>query len=601
MVAPVVVAATAGDVERSASNRTKVAHVVLTLSPGGLERLVCDLSVSSKTAGLDVVVACLDTDGTLADALRREDVPVHLIRRRPGLDPGLLLRLARFLRDEHVTVVHTHGPDPMFYGGWAAWLARIPVRIHTQHDTMLEDGSWREHLKFRLAALAFHDVVAVSGKTFEMLEKHRIGRCRLRAIPNGIDEKRFAATERPGGVSVLPGERREMVIGTVARLAPEKALDRLIDAFAVLRQVRPRTHLTIVGDGPERQRLEAQADRLKLGPAVTFLGHQNNVAHVVRQFDMFVLPSITEGIPLALLEAMAAGLPAIATAVGGVPEVVTDDTGVLVPSGDPRALLEAMVDLVDHPEKRLRLGASAAARVRRQFSLTRMSAAYRALYRGVDATRWWVRPIRRTLSAALPRTLIAWRGPTDRPVVALTLDDGPDPVYTPKILDVLRARGVRATFFLVGAKADRHPELVSRIVEEGHHLGNHSYRHPRFGTLSWRTARQEIVDTRRALGAWEPGAPRLFRPPHGTLCAASTLVPWLHGETVVLWNVDFKDFRAESAVDITEQLTRRTFTGGDIILYHGHTPAALEALPSVLSAALDQGMTFVPAARMCQR
>ncbi len=581
----------------------KVAHIVLSLQPGGLERLVCDLVVSAGERGIEAMVCCLDTDGALARGLRRAGIAVHLVPRKAGLDPGLVIRLAKFLRRERVTVVHTHGPDPMFYGGWAAWLANVPVRLHTQHDTMLEDGGWRHRLKFRLAAPAFHHVVAVSRKTHEIAARHCGKRSRLRTIPNGIDERRFNAACEPGGDPRLLTDPRHHVIGTVARLAPEKGLDRLIDAFSIVHKLRPHTRLTIVGDGPERDRLEAQVERLDVAGAVTLLGHQDHVARIVRHFDIFVLPSLTEGIPLALLEAMASGLPAIATAVGGVPEIVThDENGVLVPAGDPRALLEAIVDLLDRGEKRQQLGARAAATIRQHFSLSRMSSSYRALYRGDDTTRRWLRPVRRLLEAALPRAVVMWRGPTDRPEIALTLDDGPDPRYTPRILEVLRARDVRATFFLVGAKTVRHPDLVTRILEEGHQLGNHSYRHSDFGRLSLDAARREVVDTRRALAALQPGAPpRLFRPPHGRLCAASTVVPWLQGETVVLWNVDFKDFEAETGADITDKLGGRRLAAGDIILYHGHNEAALDALPEILDAAHREGLRFVPVSRMCGR
>jgi peptidoglycan/xylan/chitin deacetylase (PgdA/CDA1 family) len=201
----------------------------------------------------------------------------------------------------------------------------------------------------------------------------------------------------------------------------------------------------------------------------------------------------------------------------------------------------------------------------------------------------------------LPRDLMMWRGPVDRPEIALTLDDGPDPYYTPRILQILKAERVHATFFLIGAKAAEHGDLVARILADGHEIGNHSYSHPHFGTLSWSAAKGEISRTRGILDASEPGpARRLFRPPFGVVSAASTLVPWLKGETVVLWNVDFKDFSAEAAADITDHVAARRFTPGDIILYHGHNPAALEALPNILQSAQREGLGFVPVSRMCQ-
>ena len=580
----------------------KIVHVVLSLQPGGLERLVCDLSVSTSRSGSEVLVCCLDVDGKLSDSLRRAGVRVLVVKRRPGLDASLILRLARLFRRERVGVVHTHGLDPMLYAGWAARLAGIPGRVHTQHATMLEAADWRRRLKFRVAARAFHKIVAVSARTHDIVLAHHHAAAQVVTIANGVDERRFAAAVPHQALPVVPGERRDLVIGTVARLAPEKALDRLLDVFAIVRQTRPRVRLIIVGDGPERGRLEALVDRLGIRPAVSFLGHQDNVERILQQFDVFVLSSLTEGIPLALLEAMAAGIPVVATAVGGVPEVVGHaESGLLVSPEDPRSLLHAIVDLLDHPEKRASLGTKAAARIRDKFSLSRMAADYRKLYRQGDAARWWARPMRLLMSSALPRTFLTWHGPRSRPEIALTLDDGPDPTYTPQLLSVLKAHRVRATFFLIGDKAARYPELVERIAADGHQLANHSYRHADFSTLSWSAAREEILATRRVLQDIEPSATApLFRPPRGTMCAASTVVPWMQGHTVVLWNVDFKDFLAETPADVTDRLEQRRLDSGDIILFHGHNPAALEALPFVLRSAQRAGLAFVPASRMCE-
>ena len=390
----------------------RVAHVVLTLQPGGLERLVCDLAHSSKETGAEAIVYCLDTDGALAPGLRRAGIDVQLVRRNAGLDPGLVLRLAARFRRERVTVVHTHGPDPMFYGGWGAWLARVPVRVHTQHDTMLESGGWRERLKFRLASPAFNDIVAVSGKTREIVARYRAGLGRLWTIPNGIDEQRFKGAAEPGDTPLF-GDHRVHVVGTVARLAPEKALDRLIDAFSLVSRLRPSTRLVIVGDGPERERLEAQVDRLRLAHVVSFLGHRDDVAGIVRASTRSCCLRRPRD-PLALLEAMGSGVAVVATAVGGVPEVVThEESGILFRPGTP-APCSKRLSIRGPP------GQARAVRVQRGGACSRAvqsvpdGGGLSPIYRGTDATRWWLRPARRLLEAALPRTF-RWRGSARQP------------------------------------------------------------------------------------------------------------------------------------------------------------------------------------------
>jgi glycosyltransferase involved in cell wall biosynthesis len=167
----------------------------------------------------------------------------------------------------------------------------------------------------------------------------------------------------------------------VARLAPEKGIPVLLEAFAPLAHERPDLQLVIVGDGRERGELERLAQRLHIEHAVEFLGYQDAVESILVTLDLFVLPSLTEGIPLALLEAMGAGLPAVATAVGGVPEVIENGvSGVLVPPNDPLALRTAISSLLEHPDDRARIGANAVRRVQEKFGLAAAAAAYWDVY-----------------------------------------------------------------------------------------------------------------------------------------------------------------------------------------------------------------------------
>jgi glycosyltransferase involved in cell wall biosynthesis len=564
-----------------------------------LERLVVDLSCATSRWGDDVVVFCLDEEGALASALRETGCRVILVRRRQGLDPTLVFRLAGAFRGERLDVVHTHGLDPMLYGGIAARLAGVPIRVHTQHDTKLATSEWRRRLKFRLAARHFSYIVAVSEATRAMLERYRAGRVRLVTIQNGIPEGRYASAVT-GGDPASVGEGDARVIGTVARLSPEKGVDRLLDAFAILRLQHPRTHLLIAGDGPERGRLESQAARLGLGDAVTFLGYCERVQDVLPQCDAFALPSLTEGIPLALLEAMAAGLPCVATAVGGVPEVLVDgESGLLVAPDSPSALCSGIARVLTDAALAERLGANAVRRVAERFSMTTMAAAYRGLYRFRDSKRLLAAPARAALRALVPHGRLMWKGRTGGNNLSLTLDDGPHPVYTPRLLNILREENVRATFFLIGERMDRHPDLVARIVAEGHEVANHSYTHPHFDRIGWAEARAEIERTAGLLKRATSGvSSNLFRPPRGALAATSTLLAWMLGQRVVLWSIDFKDFLAETAAEIRTTLSGTKFAAGDVILYHGHSEAALEALPDILRGGRQAGFRFVSVSQL---
>lgn len=560
-----------------------VSHVVLSLEPGGLEMLICRLVVSSELQDLPTTVACLDEPGRLASQTERPGARIEVVRRRAGLDLTLILRLAKFFRRSRPDVLHTHSLDPMLYAGIAAMLARVPVRIHTQHNTWLADYSWKERLKYRVAQRFFDVIVAVSTQTDREVARYGVPRSRRRVILNGIDFAEYADFE-PGTATVEPpvDEAVGLTLGTVGRLAPEKGIHRLLDAFSVLRSRSPKLRLNIVGDGPERGRLERRAVELGLGDSVTFAGYRSDVRACLADFDLFVLPSITEGIPLALLEAMAAGLPLVASSVGGVPEVVRNESsGLLVPADDVDALVAACARLVNDPELRQRLGRGAVQEVTNRFRFSTMAYAYRALYE--QQRTGWLRGLAKGVLRALPADWMIWSRQRAGSRVALTFDDGPDPKYSPLVLDILREHGVQATFFLVGSRIESAPELVRRMRDEGHEIGNHSLTHPQFERLAVSQARQEIERTNRIIQENSGQICRLFRPPYGKLCRSSVIGAWRSGLGVAMWSVDLKDYSARTAEQIRVRQEMRPIRDGDVVLYHGESDAAVEALPGVIS------------------
>jgi glycosyltransferase involved in cell wall biosynthesis/peptidoglycan/xylan/chitin deacetylase (PgdA/CDA1 family) len=571
-----------------------VAHVLLSLKPGGLERLVVSLAAAEPTRDLVTLVCCLDEVGELGPAIQAAGGTVVLERRRPGFDLRLVWRLARLLRQHSVSAVHTHSLDPMFYGGLAAMLARVPVRVHTQHNTFLASWSPWERLKFRVASLFMTRIVAVSHQT------HQLALCcgapgrRVRTVLNGID---CAALERPPRRVERPDS--SLVIGTVARLSPEKGIHHLLAAFDAANRCANQLRLRIAGDGPERPRLEALAAQLESAPRIQFLGYRGDVGSVLDGLDLFVLPSLTEGIPLALLEAMAAGVPVIAAEVGGVPEVVTHlENGYLVPAGDTGALAGAITTLTRDSSLRATLAKNARERVRRDFSLSAMARAYRDIY--TDRPETAFKRSGKALLRRLPRQLMLWRGSITDRRIAITFDDGPDPEYTPQVLDILRHYGATATFFLIGKNAEQHSALVERILAGGHELGNHSFEHAEFDRLSWSRATEEIERTQSLLERIQGKPCRIFRPPKGRLCAASLLPAWRNWLTVVMWSVDLKDFRALSAPEITAALGPRGISPGDVVLYHGNSRPAIEALPEVLHRARAAGGRFAPVSELLE-
>ena len=576
----------------------KVGHVVLSLAVGGLEKMVCELIRSCRAHHMNSVIYCLDERGVLADQMEQLGIKVVLLKRRRGFDFRLLFSLASRFRQDGLTAVHTHNLDPMIYGGLAAWFAGIGRRIHTQHDVHVGTYSTQDRVKLVLSSLFIRTMVGVSSETARLLFASGVRPACCVTIANGVDLTTFGGKVSGNAEASSDGsaKNKHLLLGTVARLSPEKGLDCLIHAFALIHKESPITiYLEIAGEGGERKALEDQVERLGLASSVRFRGSLPRVDEFLMTLDIFVLPSLTEGIPLALLEAMASQLPVVGTRVGGVPEVVIhEESGILVPPNNPGELARAILDLVREPGKRKYLARNAQARIKEHFGLDTMVRRYRRLYLADLPEGWLIHVAKNIVRRLLPNRLILWRQRVERNIACITFDDGPDGIYTPQILDILRQFDVHATFFLIGNRIEANKTIVHRMVKEGHEVGNHSYSHPKIDQLSLAEAADEIVRTTAVIESCSGKPSRLFRPPEGKLCLGSIVGAWLNGQRIVMWNIDLKDCFATSTEDVDDALADATITPGDIILYHGDSVASLEALPRVLARMSRDGIKLVP-------
>ncbi len=359
---------------------------MLGLNVGGLERVVLRLLGRLDRARWEPVVVALDEPGALAPELARLGVPLRVMGRAPGFDAELVVRLAAVVRREGARLVHTHNTAAHLYGSLAARLARAgggalgPRVVHTKHGRD-EPSRRRRVLLNRLASALSDRVVTVSDDAAAVaIEIERVRPAKVVTIWNGVDGGEFRPRAAASARAALGVPEGGFHVGCVARLAPVKDHRTLLDAFARFRAGRPDAHLTLVGDGPERAALEARAARLELDGAVTFAGERPEVAPLLAAFDVFALSSLSEGISLTLLEAASAGLPIVATRVGGNEEVVLDaETGVLVPAADPAAFAAALAAVAARSD-RATMGALGRARVERRFSVERMAQAYAKVY-----------------------------------------------------------------------------------------------------------------------------------------------------------------------------------------------------------------------------
>jgi glycosyltransferase involved in cell wall biosynthesis len=345
----------------TAAHPIRVLHVITSLVFGGAERLVVSAATLLPAARFESVICCLAMRGPLAAKAERAGVRVESLGVFPGLrHPLAFLRLYRLIRRLRPDVVHTHLQAANLYGRFAAWLAGVPVIVATEHNLYASKAGRYVRVE-RLLARRTTMLVAVSDQVRRFLsEQLQLPVSSIRVIRNGVGEP-TASHEGPAALrsrlGILPDD---VVLATVASLTAKKGHEFLIRAVAILRDRGVGCSLVLAGEGPERPRLESLAAALQLSTRVHFLGAIDGPADVLAIADLFVLPSVVEGLPLALLEAMMAAKPVIATSVGGVPEVVvSDQNGILVPPRSADALACAIERLVASPEMRDALGRSA--------------------------------------------------------------------------------------------------------------------------------------------------------------------------------------------------------------------------------------------------
>lgn len=355
----------------------RVELVVPTLHVGGMERLVIFMAGEFRNRGIDAGITVIEELGSLGVEASESGIPVTLVR-----TPGLLTNvkapaLTDHFRDRQLDVVHAHS------GVWlkaarAARAAGIPGVIHTFHG-VVENEAWHVNAMRRLASWATNDIVAVSESLKEVLnEKAGIPDDRIATIINGVDTRRFAP--RP---HLLSGSEPEgaFTVGHVARLDSIKNQEMLLRAFAQLKATVSRARLVIAGDGPMRATLEGLASSLEVTSSVQFAGEVRDTAPLYQTFDAFALSSVSEGTSMSILEAMASGVPVVATAVGGTPALVDGGRlALLVPSNDSEAMAKGLAQLAGDREKCETLAAAAREYTVQNYSSEAMLQRYIELY-----------------------------------------------------------------------------------------------------------------------------------------------------------------------------------------------------------------------------
>ncbi len=358
-----------------------VVHVIDELPPDGAERLLVDV-LRHRSPEFRFSVVCLIRGGELEEELCRLGVPVVILGRAGKFDLGLLYRLTRWLRSQHVSVVHTHLFTADAWGRTAAILAGVQAIFTTVHSTNEWKGSLHRGVD-RLLSRFTTRIIACSEEVREVLRnRDHLPSKRVVAVPNGIDLARFQDVT-PGNLFAELGISHDgCLLGVVGRLHPAKGHEDLIPVLSRIRDEGSKFHCLFVGDGELRSQLEDMMKHYGLESRITFTGQRRDVPCILAALDILVMPSRWEGLPMTLLEAMAMGKAVIATAVGGIPYVIQNNySGVLVPPRDPSTLYSRLKQLMGDENLRAHYGSRARNVVRARFSAVRTAAAYEDIYR----------------------------------------------------------------------------------------------------------------------------------------------------------------------------------------------------------------------------
>ena len=365
-----------------------VVHVIYALGTGGLENGLVNLINRTPPNRYRHAIICLTESGSFAGRITVPGVPIIALHKRPGHDPAMYWRLWRALRRLRPAIVHTRNMAALDTQLLGLLMPRTR-RVHGEHgrDVHDLDGSNRRYrwLRRALAPLIQRFICVSQDLAQWLVEDVGIPGRKVVQLYNGVDHERFASPGPKPADWPAHWPADALVVGTVGRLAAVKDQQTLIRALAHSFQMRPdlrkRVRCIVVGDGPERPALEVAIAAAGLGEAVWLAGDRVDVPALLGAMDLFLLPSLGEGISNTVLEAMAAGLPVIATHVGGNPELVIEgETGHLVPVGDPAALAAAVLPLLDDPARRRAFGEAARQSVRERFDWPRTVAGYLAVY-----------------------------------------------------------------------------------------------------------------------------------------------------------------------------------------------------------------------------
>lgn len=366
-----------------------IAHVIHRLDIGGLENGLVNLINRIPEDRYRHAILCMKGYSDFRNRIRRKDVVIIDLEKREGHDLMLYYRLWKHLKALNPDIVHTRNLAAL-EAVLPAMLTGVKLRIHSEHGRDFNDisGDNKKHLLLRrtLMPAVSHSIALSRDLESYMHEKVGVPRRKITQIYNGVDTEKFHPSDEKN--PALPFAQSGLVVfGTVGRMQPVKDQTNLANAFVRMLEIAPQfrqnARLMMIGDGPLKNDAQAILDEAGCSELAWLPGARDDVPDIMRQMDIFMLPSLSEGISNTILEAMATGLPVIATRVGGNAELVDEnETGLLVPPADPEAMAQGMIRYLEHPRLISRHGNTARQKAEKSFSMDAMVSAYLQVYDG---------------------------------------------------------------------------------------------------------------------------------------------------------------------------------------------------------------------------
>lgn len=364
--------------------KINILHIYQNSKIGGVQQQLLGLLKAYNRELFHPIFCCLGPKEEMGKETEEIGIDfIHLNRSRYNrFSPGIILDLHKLMKKKQIHVVRTHRYRSNLYGRLAALLAGVPAIIASVHDNYRTDKRPARRVINRILSKITDKIVAVSEDIKkDIIRYDKVDPSKIEVIPNGIDVERFNPKNTTDIRKEFSLEESDIIIGFVGRIVPAKGLEYLLDAFPYVKEEFKSIKLLIVGEGSLVEELKEKAKKNSIFDNIIFTGRRRDIPEILSGINIFVMPSIAEGLPNALLEAMAMGKPIVATEVGGIPEVIKNRfNGILVPPRDTRALATAMKELIGNAQVAAKMGQAARDLVQDNFTIKAIAQKWQSLY-----------------------------------------------------------------------------------------------------------------------------------------------------------------------------------------------------------------------------